>query len=1139
VTGGRLRWGLSAAGYLDPDVFRFFQSHGVDLVSGFGMTEATGGITMTPPGRYRTWSVGLPLPGIEVKLAEDGELLIRGPYVARAFGPGGPASGDPETEWLATGDLAREDEDGFLAIIGRKKDLFKNIKGETIAPQLLENHLRAFAEVEQAVVVGDARPYNVALLYVKGAGPPGDPDLRHHVANLVTSVNRFLAPYERIVDFALLSRPLEVDRGELTAKGTPRRETVEEHFDHLLRELYRRSDWRGVVDEIQVRVPEWVFRYTGWTLGDLEAAPSCLRWRGRDTALTVKYLDEEQGLLQLGSLIYRVAPGPLRRLELDDFLRHPVQWLGNVELVSFLDETLLRLPRRRSTARAWPAVVRAIHPGPARWRTWRDEPPAQAWGMERFHRSMAAAQWAAPAQAVAAARRLSRHLTAPVPDRARLARHLMRRLLEDRRVAVASEAFVALLPRETGADLERTLAAFVDRHPRSHSTDLFQRLLQQPLSPAQLRALSRMACAEVRHRPAEPTRGRWLLSFFSFWGERHPQDHPYIREALAAWFLLGPDAMRREAGLLLSDLRERYRAQLEETVPRVQPRHVVIDPALGLELRARVERLLTQTACVADAVEVLSGGALTARRLDEATVRAERLSRQPQETAVRVAVSLPGGQPFEFLLRPETDRSPEEVQREIWWHLLLGISGPRGPLTPEVGRYWQEFRIWSSQLSPFPPLDSLLRELERGRLRTTPRGRTGTWTHLAWSALTSFCEFWNRTGRRMMMSDPAPARVAAPLHDYQEGVRLLSVGPLEPFRSLRALLETLWERFVQRTEASYPALQGVVGWEILFAAFVEAVGPGEGLPLLAGLMELESESPPAAWRDALEDFLHRTEAEGFRPRRLAMAVARYHRWLEHNPDVHWMAQARTLSEIQETYNLDELAEAYPETRLRIFMETVFAFARPPLMEELRIMLQRSRAGRVGFEDLLAWITHLHQKLTLNEEEVYFLARLAYGSLAPSQEATWLVLDRGTGPKVELVVARRDALGDEFWIRPPAQPAEIAQLHRLFQEEGLNVTFLPEHDYLLLVNEQQNVLGGLYYREFSPQALHMEKIVVTRQRRGRGLGAALMDEFCRQAGDRGYRAVTTGFFRHQYFARLGFETATEFPGLVRHLDAARA
>ncbi|MEJ2188854.1 MAG: AMP-binding protein, partial [Acidobacteriota bacterium] len=134
LVGPGLRWGLSAAGYLDPEIFRFFQRYGVELMSGFGMTEATGGITMTPPGRYREASLGPALPGIEISLAEDGELLIRGPYVMRGYldPPEGVESFDPEG-WLHTGDLMEMDDDGFIRIVDRKKEIYKNLNGQTIS----------------------------------------------------------------------------------------------------------------------------------------------------------------------------------------------------------------------------------------------------------------------------------------------------------------------------------------------------------------------------------------------------------------------------------------------------------------------------------------------------------------------------------------------------------------------------------------------------------------------------------------------------------------------------------------------------------------------------------------------------------------------------------------------------------------------------------------------------------------------------------------------------------------------------------------------------------------------------------------------------------------------------------------------
>jgi len=146
VVGDRLHWGLSAAGYLPPSVFGFFNHHGVDLCSGFGMTEATGGITMTPPGEYQKNSIGAPLPGMQVRQSENGELQIAGWYVARYLDEL-PESGKVPVDcgpnlayWLPTGDLFRELPNGHYEIVDRLKDIYKNNRGQTVAPRKVEKN---------------------------------------------------------------------------------------------------------------------------------------------------------------------------------------------------------------------------------------------------------------------------------------------------------------------------------------------------------------------------------------------------------------------------------------------------------------------------------------------------------------------------------------------------------------------------------------------------------------------------------------------------------------------------------------------------------------------------------------------------------------------------------------------------------------------------------------------------------------------------------------------------------------------------------------------------------------------------------------------------------------------------------------
>ncbi len=213
ISGGKLKWGLSAAGYLSPDIFQFFQKYGINLMSGFGMTEATGGITMTPPENYIPNSLGRALPGIELKLSEDGELLIKGPYVMTGYYGKDDSETFVEGKWLPTGDVMTMDEKGYIEIIDRKKEIYKNIKGETIAPQKIENYFRDFETIKQVFLVGDHRPYNTVLIFPEYElensilADMDEDKLRDYFSSVIVSVNQFLASFERILDFRIIDRP--------------------------------------------------------------------------------------------------------------------------------------------------------------------------------------------------------------------------------------------------------------------------------------------------------------------------------------------------------------------------------------------------------------------------------------------------------------------------------------------------------------------------------------------------------------------------------------------------------------------------------------------------------------------------------------------------------------------------------------------------------------------------------------------------------------------------------------------------------------------------------------------------------------------------------------------------------------------
>ena len=273
VIGDRLRWGLSAAGHLDPAVFRFFQRHGVELCSGFGMTEGTGGITMTPPGEYEDGSVGIPLPGVRARLSPIGELQVAGPYIGalprgadgEPSASGAPGSGDDE-HWLATGDIFVQRPSGHFEIVDRVKDVYKNTRGQTIAPAAVERRLTDVPGVKRAFLVGDGRDHNVLLIVpdlddraLAGATPDA---VEAYFSQIVAVVNHEVAAHERVVRFALLERDFDPER-ELTPKGSYRRKEIERSFAPVIESLYRSDAVELACGAWRTRIPRWFYRDLG------------------------------------------------------------------------------------------------------------------------------------------------------------------------------------------------------------------------------------------------------------------------------------------------------------------------------------------------------------------------------------------------------------------------------------------------------------------------------------------------------------------------------------------------------------------------------------------------------------------------------------------------------------------------------------------------------------------------------------------------------------------------------------------------------------------------------------------------------------------------------------------------------------
>jgi long-chain acyl-CoA synthetase len=255
IFGGNLKQAVSGAAPINPEILEFFDAAGVLVIEGWGMTETSTAATIATPDDFKIGTIGKPFPGCEVRIADDGEILVRGPNVFQGYYKNEEATRETIVDgWLHTGDLGEFDEDGFLKITGRKKDIIITAGGKNITPANLEAEIKQHPLVSQCVVIGDRRPYLVALVtldpdeaskFAAENGLPDDPEalaenpkVRESIEAHTEKINENFARVEQVKKVHILPRDLSQETGELTPTMKVKRAVVADKYAGEVEALY-------------------------------------------------------------------------------------------------------------------------------------------------------------------------------------------------------------------------------------------------------------------------------------------------------------------------------------------------------------------------------------------------------------------------------------------------------------------------------------------------------------------------------------------------------------------------------------------------------------------------------------------------------------------------------------------------------------------------------------------------------------------------------------------------------------------------------------------------------------------------------------------------------------------------------------
>lgn len=1158
VTGGALQWGLSAAGYLPPDIFRFFQKHGVELMSGFGMTEATGGITMTPPDEYHENSLGRALPGIEIKLGDDGELLIRGHYVM--IGYYGDDAGESFTEdgWLPSGDIMEMDPNGHVRILDRKKDIYKNVRGETIAPQKIENYFRDFEFIKQVFLVGDHRPSNTLLIYPNHEteneilAAMDQEQQRDYFASAIVTVNKFLASYERIVDFRIIDLPFSLEAGELTPKGTYKRRVIETNFKETINSMYVKNFRAIECNGIEVHIPNWFLREKGSLSGGVSTSSEGLVVGNVPRPLMIGPHPTRSDWVRVGNYYYR---NEKRYVDLQLLLRNPLYWLGNRALVEFTTEQILEW-YRLDTPVAHFEFTEIVEPGQSET-DFAQQLQRKIQANERSLHGVHLATALLHTHHVEDGQEALGYLTFMLKDKNSPYYSLILELLKQPGLShhfeVQRSIFVTCLPHVKDRRFRAYLRPYLLANPELLDAPTIAAVVQH-FHDDTLRAIEKQIRYFYQH--AE-NREKWethavpaLLDILAECGSRHPTQYKKIRRLLVH-FMLNIDwpVLSQQAEQALIKLRKGFREWLGTN------QTVAVDMETGDEYtwedviifeegtddadRQRLLNAVTKTSVLREAIFLLTEKNLIhLANIPPGGVWISCIARTPIKTIYRVTVQTRYQGSYDISIHLNEGIPPDELISKIYWVILAGSPDARYQLVEEFGGYWSEYDLWTKEYVHEETVEKYLMRITRHKGETNTILLQHIWPFFVWNATAAYFAFFKFTDYKLELANPTPANIVIPPHDYQTGTRLVYITDAVAPDALPEFFIHIYQHFIQPTEDAYPFIKHFSIWNYVFSGVLEVEGDDSGIAFLKRLRDLTRDDSRFAqmgnFTEKLDEFIERVEHFGFMPRQLFFAKRRFHRWFALNSRASLQAQATTLNDLYTSYNLQEFEKKRPEIRTRFFLETVFADASGTVKEAVREIYMKQRAHELSAQESTAQLSLIQTQFDLSEKEKFFLTRLRYPHLKPTDEAEMITLEDSGKPTTDVVVQMEDYDGDLYSLRKPYNPREISRLYQLFLEANMKVRFKPDHHFLVAISNRGHIIGGLVYVYLDRVTVYMEKIVIASRFRRKGISEGLMNELFKRLKSEHIDYVTTGFFRPEYFYRFGFRIERKYAGLVKSL-----
>ncbi len=1150
VTGSRLHWGLSAAGYLPPSTFLFFQKNGIELCSGFGMTEATGGITMTPPGDYISGSVGKPLPGTNCRLTEIGELEIGGHYITRYLEDAGPDDiiafpGTTDEEfWLPTGDIFQRDEHGHYEIIDRVKDIYKNNKGQTVAPRTTEKLFADVPGVKRAFLVGDGKPYNTLFIVPENEDPMlvglDEENKREYFHRIIMEANRQLAPYERVINFKILHRDFEQEKKELTAKGTFNRKTIILHFAESVEELYISNHVTLDCNGIEVVIPRWFYRDLGLLEDDIVVVGEGIYSPRTDQLLTVKKGHGEH-IYQIGNLKYTIYNDII---DLGVFARQPRLWVGNPSLIDICPvKEGWDLPLKQVSPQVFlPKDVKVIYNKNQMPDMLSVSDPHLIFVNEMVCCSLhtqGEPSYMCTKQIGDSFNEYDEKLVETIRRRLEaLSRHPEER--------VRALAYRILLLQDPKPDYSKLFPTFIQSGLSFLNEESIQLLANYDMGKQHLESLRQRLYyyrTQLEWPATNVIRKQFdnILKLLFNFASKHVVDYySTIRGEFASWVLHQQDpelsSIARRYFRQLFELFEDYLILNTPAAPVSEwDKRLVFDEKIPDKEVSKLKKVLVNTRFLKKTIIlVYNEKDISLYDVPEDGIWITKIRDIKDYNHYRISINTIGGKHFDLHFMVADHLKTEEGRMSVYWHAAIASHPYATKSLPALGcysvkhgalanKYVSDLTV-AEKVRAFAGLHNSL-----GHLRGENDIRK-----VYIKAIAEFFKVWHHSGYQIVPGNTTPGNVVVPELDYLDSAILVSIAGFSRYQSPISIIEPLVYNFYKKISAFYPWLKEQLKISWIFDAANEVLSSEKITEFLKDLKaDLEKEDIFYADRSLLNivnDYREHAEKHYYVPLALYNAIDKYKEWKDMNPFATPRAKEETIYELSDLYKLLHLPEV---GRLMLYRHTYFTETPPHIREAFdRLLEKMSEAPNLPATRHIQ-LSYLQDSI-IDKEDLEVFSKMVFPRL--KRRERFDILKVGAKQKEEVIIQNylQDRKGNNYTFREPIEPHEIGQLYHLFFEENYPKSISEMDQHFIVLDEQGRVIGGLCYIPLEDNVVLLDGAAVSNQLKGRGIGTAMIEAFSTRMAADGIKAIKAHFLRGNFYLKLNFKVDKKWGALVKFL-----